>query len=232
MGLCYPSLSLPHHGLSGEHIFECALPEHGWLSCLKWHSYGDIDKICEFSKWSSVSSMDKKQNPYDLGLLAAGIGLIVGSFSPWISVLIVNIAGTAGFRGYITLVSGLIVSLYAATRLWPNLLDAKFSSKLSLLSKISLAASVIVLVEVAIRIKQVAGQMNDVADTQPVTQATDDIFGGMTQAFDDFAKSLADAFKPRLAMGWYVCLVSVAVAIALVFIQSRSSDVNEQSSVG
>jgi len=176
--------------------------------------------------------MDKKQNPYDLGLLAAGVGLVVGSFSPWISVVIVNIAGTAGFRGYITLISGLIVSLYAATRLWPNLLDTKLSSKLNLLSKISLAASVIVLVEVAIRIKQVAGQMNDVADTQPVTQTTDDIFGEMTQAFDDFANSLADAFKPRLAMGWYVCLVSVAVAIALVFIKSRSSDVNEQSNVG
>ena len=171
--------------------------------------------------------MDKKQNPYDLGLLAAGVGLVVGSFSPWISVMIVNIAGTAGFRGYITLISGLIISLYAATRLWPNLLDTKLSSKLNLLSKISLAASVIVLVEVAIRIKQVAGQLNDVADTQPVTQATDDIFGGMTQALDDFAKSLADAFTPRLALGWYVCLVSVAVAIALVLVPGEQSEIAE-----
>lgn len=174
--------------------------------------------------------MDKKQNPYDLGLLATGIGLIVGSFSPWISVMIVNIAGTAGFRGYITLISGLIISLYAATRLWPNLLDTKLSSKLNLLSKISLAATVIVLVEVAIRIKQVAGQLNDVADTQPVTQATDDIFGGMTEALDDFAKSLADAFKPRLAMGWYVCLVSVAVAIALVLIPGKQSQTEVDNS--
>ena len=171
--------------------------------------------------------MDKKQNPYDLGLLVAGVGLIVGSFSPWISVVIVNIAGTAGFRGYITLISGLIVSLYAATRLWPNLLDTKLSSKLNVLSKISLAASLIVLVEVAIRIKQVAGQLNDVADTQPVTQATDDIFGGMTQALDDFAKSLADAFTPRLALGWYVCLVSVAVAIALVLVPGEQSEIAE-----
>lgn len=175
--------------------------------------------------------MDKKQNPYNLGLLAAGVGLVVGSFSPWISVMIVNIAGTAGFRGYITLISGLVISLYAATRLWPNLLDMKLSSKLNLLSKISLAASVIVLVEVAIRIKQVAGQLKDVADTQPVTQATDDIFGGMTDALDDFAKSLADAFKPRLAMGWYVCLVSVAVAIALFFISNGSAEENETSDV-
>ena len=145
--------------------------------------------------------MDKKQNPYDLGLFAAGVGLIVGSFSPWISVVIINIAGTSGFRGYITLISGLIISLHAATRLWPNLLEAKISSKLNYLSKISIVASVTVLVEVAFRIRQVAGQLNDVADTQPITQTTDDIFGGMTQALDDLTKSIADAFKPRLAMG-------------------------------
>ena len=77
------------------------------------------------------------------------------------------------------------------------------------------------LVEVAIRIKQVAGQMNDVGDTQPVTQATDDIFGEMTQAFDDFAKSLTDAFKPRLAMGWYVCLLSSAAAAALILVKKK-----------
>jgi hypothetical protein len=94
-----------------------------------------------------------------------------------------------------------------------------------MISKISLAASAIVLVEVAIRIKQVAGQLNDVADTQPVTQATDDIFGGMTQALDDFAKSIADAFKPRLAMGWYVCLLSLAVAITMVFIPRKQSEI-------
>lgn len=175
--------------------------------------------------------MDKKQNPYDLGLLAAGVGLIVGSFSPWISVLIMNLAGTAGFRGYITLLTGLIISLYASTKLWPNLLDAKFLSKLNLLSKISLAASLVVLVEVAIRMKQVAGQMGDVADMQPVTQSPDAIFGGMTQAFGDLAKSLTDAFKPRLAMGWYVCLVSAAVAIVLLFIPNKPSEENESSHV-
>lgn len=168
--------------------------------------------------------MDKKQNPYDLGLFAAGVGLIVGSFSPWISVVIINIAGTSGFRGYITLISGLIISLYAATRLWPNLLDAKISSKLNFLSKISLVASVIALVEVAIRIRQVAGQLNDVADTQPITQTTDDIFGGMTQALDDLTKSIADAFKPRLAMGWYVCLISSVVAAILIFVSSKNPE--------
>jgi len=168
--------------------------------------------------------METKQSPLDLGLLVAGVGLIVGSFSPWISVLIVNLSGTAGFRGYITLLAGLIISLYASTELWPNLLDVKLSSKLNLFSKISLLASLIVLVEIAVRIKQVAGQLGDVADTQPVTQSTDDIFGGMTEALDDLANSLADAFKPRLAMGWYVCLLSVVVAATLVLKRPKKVD--------
>ena len=60
---------------------------------------------------------------------------------------------------------------------------------------------------------------------------THHIFGGMTEALDDFAKSLADAFKPRLAMGWYVCLVSVAVAIALFFISNGSAEENGTSDV-
>ena len=61
MGLCYASLSLPHHGLSGEHIFECAHPEHGWLSSLTLRSYGDVNKICESSRCTSVACMVKKQ---------------------------------------------------------------------------------------------------------------------------------------------------------------------------
>mgnify|MGYP000574810079 CR=1 FL=1 len=61
MGLCYPSLSLPHHGLSGEHIFECAHPERGWLSSLTLRSYGDVNKICESSRCTSVACMVKKQ---------------------------------------------------------------------------------------------------------------------------------------------------------------------------
>ncbi len=85
-------------------------------------------------------------------------------------------------------------------------------------------ASLIVLVEIAVRIKQVAGQLGDVADTQPVTQSTDDIFGGMTEALDDLANSLADAFKPRLAMGWYVCLLSVVVAATLVLKRPNKVD--------
>ena len=83
------------------------------------------------------------------------------------------------------------------------------------------------LVEIAIRIKQVAGQLGDVEDTQPVTQSTDDIFGGMTEALDDLANSLADAFKPRLAMGWYVCLLSVVVGAALVLKRPKRVDTTD-----
>ena len=175
--------------------------------------------------------MSQKQNPVDLGLFAAGIGLIIGSFSPWISVAIMNLSGIDGWRGYVTLSSGLILVVNASTRLWPQILDKRFTTKLSLLSKVSLAVSLAVLVEVGVRLRQVTNEISDIASEVPLGMPTaDTTFSGLTQALDEFAKSLADAFKPRLAMGWYVCLVSVAVAIALVFVPNGSSDTNESSS--
>jgi hypothetical protein len=160
--------------------------------------------------------MSQKQNPVDLGLFAAGIGLIIGSFSPWISVAIMNLSGTDGWRGYVTLVSGLILVVNASTRLWPQILDKRFTSKLSLLSKVSLVASLAVLVEVGVRLRQVTNEISDIASESGSTP-TDTTFSGLTQAFDDLAKSLTDALKPQLAIGWYVCLLSVAVTSALIF---------------
>jgi hypothetical protein len=156
-------------------------------------------------------------------MFAAGLALIIGSFSPWISVAIVSISGTDGWRGYVTLVSGLILALSAATRLWPQMLDERFASKLVLSSNIALVASFAVLVEVAIRINQVAGQMEDVGSTQQSTQSSDDIFGDITQAFDEFAKSLSEALKPRLAIGWYLCLLSVLACGVLVVLAKRKA---------
>lgn len=167
--------------------------------------------------------MSQKQNPLDLGMFAAGLAMIIGSFSPWISVAIVSISGTDGWRGYVTLVSGLILTLHAAAKLWPQMLDERFASKLGLSSNIALVASFAVLVEVAIRINQVAGQMEDVGSTQQSTQSSDDIFGDITQAFDEFAKSLSEALKPRLAIGWYLCLLSVLTCGVLVVLAKRKA---------
>lgn len=122
-----------------------------------------------------------------------------------------------------TLASGLILALSAATRLWPQMLDERFASKLGLLSNIALVASFAVLVEVAIRINQVAGQMEDVGSTQQSSQSSDDIFGDITQAFDEFAKSLSEALKPRLAIGWYLCLLSVSACGVVVVLAKRKA---------
>ena len=161
--------------------------------------------------------MSQKQNPVDLGLFAAGIGLIIGSFSPWISVAILNLSGTDGWRGYVTLTSGLILVVNASTRLWPQILDKRFISKLSLLSKVSLVASLAVLVEVGVRLRQVTNEISDIASESGSTPTADTTFSGLTQALDDLTKSLTDALKPHLAIGWYVCLLAVAVTAALIF---------------
>lgn len=173
--------------------------------------------------------METKQSPIDLALLAAGVGLVFGSFSPWISVAVINVAGTDGFFGFVTLISGLLLTLLAASKLWPNLLDKKYSSKLRLASLIGAVASLGSLTYVAVRIKQVAGEFSDAPENEPVTQTTDDIFGDLTKALDEFAQTLADAFKPRLAMGWYLSAVSLAFALLILFVNFRKSGSTDRS---
>jgi len=165
--------------------------------------------------------VQKKQNPSDLVLFAAGVGLIFGSFSPWISVLIVNIAGVDGFFGFVTLTSGIVLMLYASSKLWPNLLDERYSSKLGLVAPIAAGASLCSLIYVAVRIRQVAGEFSDIEETEPATPSGDDLFGDIAGAIDEFTQSLADAFRPRLAMGWYVCMLSALVAFAVICLRFR-----------
>ena len=174
--------------------------------------------------------MSQKQNPIDLGLFAAGIGLIIGSLSPWITVAIMNLSGTDGWRGYVTLISGLILVVNASTRLWPQILVKRFTTKLALLSKVSVVASLAVLVEVGVRLRQVTNEISDIASESSSTPTVDTTFSGFTQALDDLTKSLTDALKPHLAIGWYVCLISVAVSLALIFMnRAVTEDVDAAS---
>ena len=174
--------------------------------------------------------MSQKQNPVDLGLFVAGISLIIGSFSPWISVAIMNLSGTDGWRGYVTLISGLILVVNASTRLWPQILDKRFTTKLALLSKVSVVASLAVLVEVGVRLRQVTNEISDIAPESSSTPTVDTTFSGFTQALDDLTKSLTEALKPHLAIGWYVCLISVAVSLALIFMnRAVTEDVDAAS---
>jgi hypothetical protein len=166
--------------------------------------------------------MGQKQKLSDFGLLISGFGLVVGSFGAWISVLVVTISGTAGPRGYLTLASGVLVMVFAASRLWPNLLVDQVTSKLALLSAGALAVSFVVLIEVAVRIRQVSGQADQLVEDSSTPEMTVPLLGGFSQAIDEFTSSLAEAFRPRLAMGWYVCLISVLAASVLMFIQFRA----------
>ena len=170
--------------------------------------------------------MSQKQNPVDLSLFAASVALVVGSFSPWISISIMNISGIEGWRGYLTLISGLILLVNASTKL-QSLLDVRFTSKIGLLGKVSLVVSLAVLVEVAVRLQQVSNEFSDIASENDSTVTTDPLLGDFAKAIDEFTKSLTDALKPRLEIGWYICLVSVAVSAALIFVKrSKTGDVD------
>ena len=169
------------------------------------------------------ADMSQKQNPLDLALLATGLALIAGSFSPWITIAVMQISGIDGWRGYVTLVSGVILMVYAATRLWRNILDERFVSKLGILSVVLLTSSLGVLVEIAVRLSQVTSELSDINSGTGSTTSTDTVLGDFSQALEDFTKSLTDALKPSLAIGWYICVLSVVGAGALMFVRRSST---------
>lgn len=173
--------------------------------------------------------MSQKQNPVDLGLLLAGFLLVIGSVSPWISIAIMNVAGIDGWRGYITLLAGLVIALTGATRLWPQLLDIRFGSKLLVASRVLVIGSLAVLVEVAIRLKQVADELSDIESESGASQTSDAVLGDFAKALDDLAKSITDALKPSLAIGWYLCMISAIVGGVLLFVRHTSvTDTEEE----
>ena len=159
--------------------------------------------------------MTVTQKPKDLAVFALGTAIVIGSFSPWLSIAVMSVGGTDGWRGFVTLAAGLLTMIYGATHLWPNLLDVRLTTKSKPVVVAALLASIGVLLELAIRLKQVANEFSGL--TSGADQVTSDsVLGDFTNIFDDFAKSLAEALKPRIGLGWYLCIGASLVALALV----------------
>ncbi len=159
--------------------------------------------------------MTVTQKPKDLAVFALGTAIVIGSFSPWLSIAVMSVGGTDGWRGFVTLTAGLLTMIYGATHLWPNLLDVRLTTKLKPVVVAALLASMGVLLELAIRLKQVANEFSSL--TSGADQVTSDsVLGDFTNIFDDFAKSLVEALNPRIALGWYLCIGGSIAALALV----------------
>jgi len=169
-----------------------------------------------------------QQRPIDFVLLGAGVLTVIGSISPWFSILILNVAGTDTWWGFVTIGSGVLVIASAAARIWPNLIQAHLRKGLQVATVVGVAAALATVSYVGLRLTDVSRDFDDTAsEAKSTTETTvaDDIFGEFATDFqeslDEFTNSLAEAFKPRLASGWYITLVSSLGSLGLLLRRGR-----------
>jgi hypothetical protein len=121
-------------------------------------------------------------------------------------------------------VGGLLVIINAATRLWPDFLDAQIARYSKMAAILGLLASLGVVAYVGIQLTDASRQFND--ETSSTT--TDTTESGLGSEFDDsmdeFSDSLADLFKPSLGTGWYISGASSLVGLGLILKKSEKDE--------
>jgi hypothetical protein len=159
--------------------------------------------------------MNSQNKNLNIALFITGVFLVLGSIAPWISLSMLNISGIDGWRGFVAVLSGLMVIVLGSMNIWPHLFEAKIFEKFHLLVLGLLAATTVILFEVAIRINQVAREMNASSEDAPSDMGDVDL-GELTDAINEFTNSIMEAFKPRLAIGWYVTLIASVASIGII----------------
>jgi hypothetical protein len=173
--------------------------------------------------------MDSQNKNLNIALLITGVFLVVGSIAPWISLSMLNISGVDGWRGFVAVLSGLMVILLGSLNTWPHLFEAKILKKFHLLVIGSLIATSAILLEVAIRINQVTREMNS-SGKEVSTDFGDADLGEFTDALNEFTNSILEAFKPRLAIGWYVTLIASVASIGIIAVSMKRENSSHSTS--
>jgi hypothetical protein len=159
--------------------------------------------------------MNDNQKPSDFVFLAAGVMTVIGSFCPWISVSFISVRGTDGWRGLVVIVAGIVVSVFAASRLWESLVKSEFKRRLHYLSIFSTVISIGVLSEVGFKTLKAAREFSNLDNSDELG------LGEFGNVLGDFSNDLAGALKPKIAFGWYLSSLSIVLALVLALIKIR-----------
>jgi hypothetical protein len=173
--------------------------------------------------------MNSQNKNLNMALLITGVFLVVGSIAPWISLSMLNISGIDGWRGFISVLAGLMVIVFGSLRSWPHLFEAKIFEKFHLLVLGLLSVTTVILFEVAIRINQVARDMN--SSGEDAASDIDDVdLGELTDAINEFTDSIMEALKPRLAIGWYITLIASVASIGVIAVSMKRENSSHSTS--
>lgn len=155
------------------------------------------------------------EKSFDVAILVAGGLLALSSLTTWIRVSVLGVNGMDSWWGFVTLVSGVLIALYGAVRIWPDFISsAGFRDNSKVLALVGCVASIGVLGYVGIRVVDL-GRQFDTSVKESSSDATE-LGADFQAALDEFSQSLADAFTPTLGFGWYLGAASVVAGTVLV----------------
>ena len=158
--------------------------------------------------------MNNQKNS-DLAITVLGALVAIASLTTWIRIAVIGVSGMDSWWGFVTFASGVLIASYGASRAWPEFLKSSgYRTNSRRLALVGCAGAIVVLGYVGIRVTDIGRQFDDT-----VSQSSTDTSGlgnDFDQAVQDFQNSIADAFKPSLAFGWYLGAVSTVLATGLV----------------
>ena len=159
----------------------------------------------------------QRQSPWEFAGLVLEIVLALGSVTPWITISFLSVSGIDTWWGFVTLAGALALGFRSVTRLWPGAVDVSIASHARNIALVGLLASLAILGYVGIRLTEASRQFSSEMDSG-TTEVTEDT-SGLGEEFDDalneFTDALSDLFNPRLATGWYLCVVATIGGIVV-----------------
>jgi len=149
-------------------------------------------------------------------LLIFGAIIVIASIFPWVTVSFVNARGIDGWRGFVSIATGIVIGVFAASQLWSGFIDSKIHPYLRLASILMTLFSIGLFVEIGYKTLNAAKQIGDLGNS------VDSSLGDFGDSLNQFANSLAEQFNPQLAIGWYMGLIGLVASLVLLLLKTNA----------
>jgi hypothetical protein len=149
-------------------------------------------------------------------LLIFGAIIVIASIFPWVTVSFVNARGIDGWRGFVSIATGIVIGVFAASQLWSGFIDSKIHPYLRLAAILMTLFSIGLFVEIGYKTLNAAKQIGDLGNS------VDSSLGDFGDSLNQFANSLAEQFNPQLAIGWYMGLIGLVASLVLLLLKTNT----------
>lgn len=148
-------------------------------------------------------------------LLILGLLIVVASAFPWVSASFVNARGIDGWRGFVSIATGLLIGTFGASQIWKGFIDYKIQPYLRIGSILMNLFTIGLFTEIGYKTLNASKQISDLGNS------FDSSLGDFGDSLNQFANSIANEFNPQLAIGWYMGLMGLVASLVLLLLKSN-----------